>query len=164
MAVAGVRTLRVGHATAEAFLGCWPDCKGHMARLGAGFRCVEELFKAVGYDGPAECFTMWCCLFTEPGVRKALKAKGLAWLTTNLKPLRVAAAKYREAKGLWPHPSVLLSEYRKAKTEGGGRPGEVYSERALDMGVGQTEAMGVCILDLCSNFKWVSFTDFLCEC
>ena len=52
---------------------------------------------------------------------------------------------------------------KKQKKEGG-RPGEVYYERALDMGVGQTEAMGVCILDLCSNFKWVRSTDFLCEC
>ena len=96
------------HTCLEDLLRCWPDAKGHLGRLGKDQRYAQWLFDKLGYDGPAECFTMWCCLFNDKEVRKILRAKPESWLSDNLQTLRAAAAEYRAANGIWPHPAVLL--------------------------------------------------------
>ena len=108
MAGAGVRRLSVRRIRLERLLQSWPDSKGHLGRLGEGQRYVQGLFDKLGYDGPAECFTMWCCLFNDQGVRKILRAKPESWLRSNLQTLRAAMAEYRATNGIWPHPAVLL--------------------------------------------------------
>ena len=60
MAGAGVRRLSVCRARLKDLLQSWPDCKGHLGRLGEGQRYVQWVFDKLGYYGPAECFTMWC--------------------------------------------------------------------------------------------------------
>ena len=92
MAGAGVRRLSVGRTRLKDMLQSWPDCKGHLVRLGEGQRYVQWLFDKLGYDGPAECFTMWCCLFNDKEVRKILRAKPESWLRDNLQTLRAATA------------------------------------------------------------------------
>ena len=66
------------------------------------------LFDKLGYDGPAECFTMWCCLFNDKEVRKILQAKPESWLSDNLQTLRAATAAHRAVNGIWPHHAVML--------------------------------------------------------
>ena len=104
MAGAGVRRLSVCRARLKDLLQSWPDCKGHLGRLGEGQRYVQWGFDKLGYDGPAECFTMWCCLFNDKEVRQILRAKPESWLRDNLQTLRAATAEYRAANGIWPHP------------------------------------------------------------
>ena len=108
MAGAGVRRLSVCRARLKDVLQGWPDCACHLDRLGEGQRYVQWLFDKLGYDGPAECFTMWCCLFNDKEVRKILRAKPESWLSDNLQTFRAATAEYRAANGIWPHPAVLL--------------------------------------------------------
>ena len=115
MAGAGVRRLSVPRIRLNDLLQSWPDCKGHLARLGEGQRYVQWLFDKLGYDGPAECFTMWCCLFNDRDVRKIVRAKPDSWLRDHRVTLRDAAAEYRAANGMWPHPAVLL---QKVATKG----------------------------------------------
>ena len=69
---------------------------------------MQWLFDKLGYGGPAECFTMWCCLFNGKEVRMILRAKPESWLRDNLQTLRAATAEYRAVNGIWPHPAVLL--------------------------------------------------------
>ena len=73
MAAAGIRSLLCGRATVEELLLSWPDSRCHMARLGEGHVYVQELFDALGYDGPPEVFTMWCCLFNDPAIQRAVR-------------------------------------------------------------------------------------------
>ena len=108
LAGAGVRRLSVCRTRLKDLLQSWPDCKGHLGRLGEGQRYVHWLFDKLGYDGPAECFTMWCCLFNDKEVRTIVRAKPESWLSDNLQTLRAATAEYRAANGIWPHPAVLL--------------------------------------------------------
>ena len=109
MAAAGVQRLRVRDAEVADLLQSWPDCNGHLARMGEGQRYLQKVFDDLGYNGPPECFTMWCCLFNDRAVRRFLEAKPEGWLADRLQMLRKGAAKYRAEHGLWPHPAVLLN-------------------------------------------------------
>ena len=109
MAVAGVERLGIRDAPVADLLQSWPDRNGHLARLGEGHRYMQKLFDDLGYTGPPECFTMWCCLFAESTVRQALDTKPRRWPADHLHILRTAAAKYGEDHGMWPHPAVVVS-------------------------------------------------------
>ena len=108
MAAAGVRRLGVCRTRVKDLQQCWPDSKRHSGRLGKDQRYVQGLFDMLGGGGPAESFTMWCCLFDDRDVRKILRAKPKSWLRDKREKLRAAMAKYRAANGIWPHPAVLL--------------------------------------------------------
>jgi hypothetical protein len=64
---------------------------------------VKTLYKKMQYQGEAHLFSMWACLFADPGFTRVsaeelVQASGKMWME---------AKKFRKREGIWPHPAVL---------------------------------------------------------
>ncbi len=112
MAAKGITQLRVGPTTRTEDLWCsFPDAKQHLRHLGHHCEFLQELFDVVGYDGPPELFTMYCCLLNEPSVQAVVRAKQPGWLRHHKAALRRLRSEYLAQSGQCPHPAVLLLSY-----------------------------------------------------
>ena len=64
---------------------------------------AQDLFKAVGYDGPPELFSMYCCTFLSGGQREQ-DADSL-----DVPTLIGAREAFAKRWGLPPHPMLLAN-------------------------------------------------------
>ena len=91
----------------ELAKGC-PDQNKHILRFSKGHHTVYAMLNDLGYDGPPELFSMYCCLFADRGVMSALKGKPEAWIRQNLRALRDLRKQYKAKHVQNPYPVVLL--------------------------------------------------------
>jgi hypothetical protein len=102
--VARVARLSPNSMSPEEFSKGYPDQSDWILRFGHGFNSMAALWNHMGYSGPPELFSMYCCFF---GSRRA-KEFPAAWIFANHASV-VAARKGYEAG--WGHesiPSVVL--------------------------------------------------------
>ncbi len=89
----------------KKFHQMFPDSKEWVLRLaGRKDRSVKGLFKATGYKGDPLLFTMFACLFAEPGLRRVSATQ----INKNRGSLVKAAKDYHKEHGFNPHPAVLM--------------------------------------------------------
>lgn len=107
----GIEKLRLLNCSVnELALGC-PDQSQHIVRFGSGHSTAYGMLNDIGYDGPPELFSMYCCLFSDPSVANVLDAKPEAWARGNILNLRRARKDYEARWGQTPHPAVLLQSF-----------------------------------------------------
>jgi hypothetical protein len=105
---AGVKKLKLLNCTVgELADGCPDQCR-HIMRFGKGHATAYGMLNDIGYDGPPELFSMYCCLFSDPSVASYLNAKPTGWAKGNIFKLRRARIVYEARWGQTPHPAVLL--------------------------------------------------------
>ena len=64
----GISKLIAGDASPDVLGDASPDCKQHVKHFGKGHKTVYAMLNSIGYDGPPELFSMYCCLFSESTV------------------------------------------------------------------------------------------------
>ena len=84
-----------------------PDQRKHIAMLKDDITSVYDLFNLLGYNGPAELFSMFACMFLAKGSRQ--------WDPTWVSDRVARLIKHRELMfardGVQPHPLTLLQEF-----------------------------------------------------
>ena len=103
----GIQRLKMEACTSIAeFIGCFPDQSDWVARLANATKTnhVSGLFDAIGYTGPVELFTCYCCFLGDPDF-DWVTADGFA---SHSSALRAGIAAYRAEHGLNPNPAVIV--------------------------------------------------------
>ena len=103
----GICNLKVEASTSVSDLqGCFPDQGDWVAKLAkaTGTTTVSDLLSAVGYTGPVELFTCYCCFLGDPDFDWV----SADWLASHTKELRAAIRAYRAEHGQHPHPAVIV--------------------------------------------------------
>jgi hypothetical protein len=102
-----LKPLDVAGMSLKRFSALFPDAKAWSVRLASkSNRTVPGLWKATGYKGDPLLFSMFACLFSEPG----LKAVSASSINKKRGALIKAAGDYRNQHGFNPHPAVLIKE------------------------------------------------------
>ena len=83
-----------------------------MLRLARSLKCsvVSDLFKALGYTGPCELFSMYLCLFGDLGMDYFTDD----FLHEHRDGLRQHRRQYYLDHGQYPHPVILVRTYAES--------------------------------------------------
>jgi hypothetical protein len=105
---AGIQKLKLLNCSVGELANGCPDQSRHIVRFGNGHATAYGMLNDIGYDGPPELFSMYCCLFSDPLVANFLNARPDGWTRGNIFKLRRARSEYEARWGQTPHPAVLL--------------------------------------------------------
>ena len=97
----GTRKLDSGDLSVQELADMTPDMSGHVPDMAEHLTKAQDLFHAVGYDGPPELFSMYCCIFLSGGQR-VQDADSL-----DVPQLIRAREAFTKRWGLPPHPVLL---------------------------------------------------------
>ena len=109
-AVVSMRTANVSRLacstsmTPALFSKGYPDQSDWILRFGVGFDSMAELWSHMGYAGPPELFSMFCCFFGSKSARKF----SAAWIFANRAAIAAARSGYVAGWGHEPTPSTVL--------------------------------------------------------
>ena len=110
--VAKIPALRVKQSdTMRDMLNVFPDHGDHLRALARADEHVADVMRDIGYDGPVELFTMYCCMFAAKEVSAILRDRPEAWLREHRAALRRLRSQYAAKHGQQPNVAVLLSIY-----------------------------------------------------
>lgn len=107
MHVHGICCLKLEASTSIAdLMGCFPDQSDWVSKLAkaTGTTSVSGLLEAVGYTGPVELFTCYCCFLGDPDFDWVTSD----WLASHSRKLKAAITAYRAEHGQNPNPAVIL--------------------------------------------------------
>ena len=104
MRTGGIKRLSDDGLSVAELSAMAPDMKGHVTDLAEHRAGVKELFETVGYDGPPELFSMYCCIFLS-----ASAGVDVGDIEARLAQLVSAREEFTTKWGIPPHPALLLS-------------------------------------------------------
>jgi len=97
--------------TIQDMLNMFPDHGNHLQAIAHADESVSVVVRDIGYDGPIELLTMYCCMFAVKEVSAILDVRGESWLRDHRAALRRLRRRYAAKYNQQPHAAVLLSIY-----------------------------------------------------
>ncbi len=95
--------------TIEQLAGMAPDMKGWVSQMAHGMATAAELFGELNYDGPAELFSMFACVFLSPDLQRHSEE----WVWQHRLDLVRLCETLNRKYGLQPHLATLLAEFSR---------------------------------------------------
>ena len=104
---AGVKRMACKDVTMKVLGSMAPDQQKHLKALSEHMVDAKDLFAEVGYDGPPELFSMYCCIFLG---KKALMYDP-EWVLENRQSLQQSREAFATKWLIPPHPVCMLNSH-----------------------------------------------------
>ena len=103
----GIPALELDDTKVHDIIGCFPDANGWLIALASArhLRTVSDVCEYLGYSGPPELLTMFCCIFED----NVVLMTDLSILQEEAEILKHARVESFRASGIVAVPTVLIT-------------------------------------------------------